>query len=66
MSAEDGDLLHPPTFQDLGAPSVGDTTPARWRGCGAAILERRWRDLSAWVEWLFAAFDVDISRVDAR
>ena len=64
MSAENGDLFHPPAFQDRGAPSVGDTAPARWRGCGAPILERRWRDLYAWVEWLFAAFDVDICRVE--
>ena len=64
MRAEDGDLFHPPAFQDRGAPSVGETTPARWRGCAAAILARRWRDLYAWVEWLFAAFDVEISRVE--
>ena len=64
MNTADGGLFNPPAFQDRGAPSVGDTTPARWRGCGPAIIERRWRDLYAWVEWLFAAFDVDIIRVE--
>jgi hypothetical protein len=49
---------------DHGAPHVGEPTPGRWRRLTVAELERRWRDLFEWVEWMLEAFDVRISRAE--
>ena len=57
-----GDLFRPPAYHDRGAPEAGARIPTRWRGCGDSLLERRWRDLFDWVEWLLTAFDVDLGR----
>ena len=49
---------------DHGAPAVGERTPLRWRGLPAGEVERRWRDLFAWVEWMLDAFDVRVGRAE--
>ena len=59
-----GDLFSAPAYQDRGAPEAGGRTPTRWRGCGETLLERRWRELFDWVEWLLTAFDVDLARAE--
>jgi hypothetical protein len=56
--------LTAPVVVDHGAPAVGERTPLRWRGLPDQEVERRWRDLFAWVEWLLDAFDVRVGRVE--